>query len=253
MKKNIIIISKYAIVIFCLSITIKLINISGFWFANIVYPIIKYWDPNNAFLKITIHHIFQGLIFILLMYVVSKVFKFDITEFGFTTNKFCYALKIIFIFSCIWAVVQVFGGLIYIYIAKLPFYLNYKNTLYNFIGYFLFQIIISGTSEELFYRAIVITILLKLAETIPLKNKASTIIAILFSTLLFMFDHINFTLFPFRITHIDLFQQLTVLIFGLLYCFLYIKTKSIIGPIIAHNVLNGIIVSANHILFITYR
>ena len=56
-----------------------------------------------------------------------------------------------------------------------------------------------------------------------------------------MLAHINFNLHPFAVTYFNLAQQITCLIFGAFYGWLLTKTRSIIGPMLAHNLLNGVI------------
>jgi membrane protease YdiL (CAAX protease family) len=109
--------------------------------------------------------------------------------------------------------------------VDIGFPLNFR----NFIGRFLFQILISGTSEEIMFRALVITTMIYFWRSFISKEKQLCISVILFSTLIFMFDHINFSLFPLRIIHFDILQQLTTLIFGVFYGYLLLKTKCIIG------------------------
>ncbi len=78
-------------------------------------------------------------------------------------------------------------------------------------------------------------------RTFMKKETTANIVAIACSTVIFMLAHINFNLNPFVITHFSLAQQLTCLIFGTFYGWLLVKTKSVIGPMLAHNLLNGVI------------
>lgn len=70
--------------------------------------------------------------------------------------------------------------------------------------------------------------------------EALEMIAIIISTVLFMAGHIGYDLFPFRITYINGLQQLTVVIFSFAYGIVFLKTRSILGPMLMHNLLNGI-------------
>ncbi|MFQ3547425.1 MAG: CPBP family intramembrane glutamic endopeptidase [Termitinemataceae bacterium] len=126
-------------------------------------------------------------------------------------------------------------------------------TVQNFVTYFGFQILMSGTSEEVLFRSLVMVPLLLVGERGSMSSKTITIVVSSIATIIFMLAHINFTLFPFRITYFNPLQQLTVLIFGYFYAYLFIKTRSIIGPIVAHNLLNGVITVIGLMLFLFIR
>ncbi|MFP4016478.1 MAG: type II CAAX prenyl endopeptidase Rce1 family protein [Halanaerobiales bacterium] len=50
-------------------------------------------------------------------------------------------------------------------------------------------------------------------------------------------------------TYFNSLQQLTCLIFGVFYGYLFVKTRSVFGPILAHNLLNGVITISTILLF----
>jgi membrane protease YdiL (CAAX protease family) len=101
------------------------------------------------------------------------------------------------------------------------------------------------------FRALVITLMLCFWKNLFEKDSRLTISVILSSTLIFMFDHINFSVSPFTVTHFDILQQLTAMIFGIFYGYLFTKTRSVAGPMLAHNLLNGVIVVIGLALFLT--
>ena len=72
--------------------------------------------------------------------------------------------------------------------------------------------------------------------------------AVMISLIAFIIGHVSYTIFPFAIVSYNVLQLLTVVIFGGFYTFLFIKTKSVVGPMLAHNLLNGIIVLSSLIL-----
>jgi len=132
--------------------------------------------------------------------------------------------------------------------AAFPFPLTAR----NFGGYFAFQIMLSGTSEEILFRALVMTPLLAYGKNSGLAEKPNALLAGGISTLIFMLAHINIALDPLRVTHFSILQQLTVLTFGAFYAFLFVKTRSILGPILAHNLLNAVIVTIGLVLFLVF-
>lgn len=177
----------------------------------------------------------------LAIFVISKLLNIRFKDFGFNFNKFKYSIVFVSVFLGVWILIQAAVG---IYLIKehgvspdFTFPLNSR----NYIGYLLFEVLLSGTSEEIMFRSLVITVMLSLWGKYFSNRKRLSIIVIAASAIIFMFAHINFSLFPFKITHFDILQQLTCLASGLCYGYLFIKTKSIAGCMIAHNLLNGII------------
>jgi membrane protease YdiL (CAAX protease family) len=77
-------------------------------------------------------------------------------------------------------------------------------------------------------------------RTFMKKETTANIVAIACATLIFMLAHINFNLIrlpsrtlPSAADHLP--------IFGAFYGGLMVKTKSVVGPMLAHNLLNGVI------------
>ena len=233
--------AKYIFTMIMFMLIIKSINVFSFYIADIIYPFFKLVDPDKVFIVLIIHHLIQAAIVLFLIIFVSKLFNLSIKkDFGFNLNKISYSIKSVICFAAIWIVIQSTANILFIYILKetysFPFPLNEK----NFIGYFLFQLLLSGTSEEIMYRAFVITAMLYLYKNFFEKKKFLHIIIIISSVFIFMYDHVNFNLFPLKIVYIDIKQQLICIIYGIYYGYLFIKTRSIIGPMLAHNLLNAV-------------
>ena len=222
-------------------ITVKTINILSFRISDLIYPFFKNFDPSNAFMSITIHHIVQALIAFLLILIISKFLNKPIKDFGFNFNDYKLNIKYVLIFTLIWSVIQSAVGFYVITRYNVPSSFGFPLNIKNYLGYFLFEILLSGTSEEIMFRALIVTLMLYLWRDIFKSTRLLNSLAVLFSTLIFMFDHINFSFSPFRITYFNTLQQITVLIFGIFYGFLFVKTKSVFGSILAHNLLNGTI------------
>ncbi|EYE89170.1 hypothetical protein Q428_04120 [Fervidicella metallireducens AeB] len=227
---------------------VKSINIISFKTAYWIYPIFKSFDSDNAFMVIVIHHIMQAFIAFSIICGISLLCKIKIKEFGFNFNQFGVSIKLVLIFTGIWTIIQTIGGIIIVKIMHIPSAFTFPLNIKNFIGYFLFEILLSGTSEEIVFRALVITSVLYIWKNLFLKQRNLYICAVLVSTMIFMFDHINFSYLPLRITYINYLQQITVFIFGIFYGYLMVKTKSIVGSIFAHNLLNGVITIIGFIL-----
>jgi uncharacterized protein len=231
-----------------LIIAVESISQFSFLMTNHLYPTLRFLDKGNAFLYITIHHLFQGLIAFSLIFLISCLHDKNLADFGLNLNQWKYAIKRVYQFALIWTVIQLSVGFSMISGGSIGNFFNFELTVKNYTGYFLFQILLSGSSEELLYRAFLIGTLIIVGKQIGLSHKLNITLAVTASMLAFVIGHVSYTIFPFTISSYNVLQLLTVLIFGSFYTYLFIKTKSVLGPIIAHNVLNGIIVLSSLIL-----
>lgn len=231
----------------------RVISLFSFYIGRLVYPVFKRFDPNNVFVVLTVHHICQAIITLFIIYLLSKLFKIKVKDFGFNLNVLSFSIKWVLIFACTWTVIQVGLGILFIKLTNVPLAFGFPLNSRNFTGYFLFEILLSGTSEEIMFRALAITSMIYFWKSLFKKERSLSITVILLSTVVFMLEHINYTFVPFKITHLNILQQLTVLIFGVFYGYLFVRTKSIVGPMLAHNLLNGIIVSSQLILFLVFK
>lgn len=221
--------------------------------ASVLYGFLRGIDPDSCWLILTIHHILQGTAAFVLIFLVSRVLKLRLKDFGFSTSKFGYSLRTVLIFCAIWSVVQVIGTLCVAKIASVNGFFAFPLTFYNFLGYFLFEILFSGTSEEILFRALVIQLIIYLPGKFAGSAKVSNIAAVTSATIIFTLAHINFNLNPFQITYLNPLQLITCFLFGIFYGYLFIKTKSVIGPMIAHNMLNGVIAIVSLIIYQVFK
>lgn len=217
--------------------------------AYMLYPFYKIVDPDDVFMYLVLHHIFQAIIFLTMIWIAVKLFHLKMRDFGFNLNDYKVSIKYTMIFCTIWAFIQFSAAYIMIKNGSV-FGMGFKINHRNIIGYFLFEVLLSGTSEELFFRGFVITVLLILLKNYYKKNSSLYITVILLSIINFMIGHIEYQIFPPRITYINGLQQLTVIISAVVYGVIFLKTKSLLGPILMHNILNGIITLSG--LFCTY-
>jgi uncharacterized protein len=204
-------------------------------------------DAYGLYLYITVHHVFQllfsaiciGLIYIVLRKRQPELFL----SFGIRWPEHPRkALLTIMAFTAIWAVIQF--GLGYYMVAHqwVDASLGYPLNAQTVIGQYFFQLMLSGTSEELLYRSLIIGL------TFVMMNKPKPIWLYVFSLIPFLIGHITYQLFPFEIYPPNVLQLVTVFIFGWFYTFLFLRFKSIIPPMIAHGVLNTLIITSGFIL-----
>lgn len=141
----------------------------------------------------------------------------------------------------------------WIYLLKWEYSLPFNPTLWNTAGRMLFQLGFSGPSEELLYRSLNLGVLLYFARKAIANRGAATGLAVVLSIVIFMVDHINFTLTPaFAITYFNWAQQVTALIFGLFYAWLFLRYRTVFAPMVAHSLLNCVIELSAILLFLTY-
>ena len=114
----------------------------------------------------------------------------------------------------------------------------------------LFQSFFPGIGEEILFRGFIVNVLAALVLTRYRDHGVSRMGIIFISSLYFATAHIYFTLSPFRLTHIDCLQLVTGFCCGAFYAVVYLKTKSLLAPFLAHNFANtsatvcGYIISA---------
>lgn len=108
----------------------------------------------------------------------------------------------------------------------------------NIVGWLLFEGVYVGPTEEIPFRALLVTLL---AATMPGRlrlgrfemNWAGIIVALLFALL----HAANFRLRPWPLA---LGQQLYAFLLGVLYAYWLEKSRSVVAPIVGHNVSDGV-------------
>jgi uncharacterized protein len=116
--------------------------------------------------------------------------------------------------------------------------LGYPLTKGNVAGWLCFEFVYVGPTEEIPFRALLVTYL---ASTMPGKlrigrwqmNWAGVIVAIIFALL-------HATNFSLRSWPLALGQQIYAFILGVLYAYWLEKSRSIVAPIIGHNLSDGV-------------
>ena len=192
----------------------------------------KKLDPQNLFAFISVHHIVQGIIALLIIMICKKLYKIN---FGFKLGKVKEGLNYVGIFT-IFMLFYVLVSYVIFYnlgmIKSLNFSLNAKN-VWGTLG---FQLLLSGPSEEILFRALPISILMLLFnKSIIVKWGVSveTIIA----AFLFSIAHIKWSLSPFVI-NMDYYQLVYAFILGVVYGKVYQKSDSVFYPMLMHSISN---------------
>lgn len=196
-------------------------------------------DKDGVFMNITVHHIVQMAVALLIIFVIGKKKNLDF----FLKPK---VDKIGIIYT------SIFSGaiLIYVLISYVVGYsfgtitpYEYDLNAINIVGTLGFQMLLSGTSEEILFRALPITVL---CSVIYKENKSSKAFVIVIASVLFSFAHINWTIVPFTVSF-SWFQLVYAFVLGVAYGITYMKSKSIIYPIIMHGLSNFFMVGIGYI------
>jgi hypothetical protein len=118
---------------------VKTVNVFSSFVANSVYPLFERFDPDQAFIVLTVHHIVQAAIIFSAIFAFSKALKVPLSGFGLNFNDFRFSLKAVLIFAGIWALIQAGTGVFLITVFKMPSSFGFPLSVKNFTGYFFIR------------------------------------------------------------------------------------------------------------------
>ena len=132
-----------------------------------------------------------------------------------------------------------------------PESVGFSLTTFNILGWFSFSALMSGTSEEIFFRGLLQTFLNKAwkgsVKIIKLDIPTAGIIA----ALIYTFAHMEFNFSPFTVNY-NFPQLIVAFILGIFFSIAYDRTKSLIAPIVAHNYANSIMYFVGYLTIILF-
>ncbi len=198
-------------------------------------------DPDGAFMWISIHHIVQAVLIGIVVFILTKRFNVDFhlgmgqKEVGFRYLKRFLAMYLIY-------VIVAFASTIII--SGVPS-LQYPPTARNISGSLGFQLLLSGPSEEMIFRAFAMTMFGLLISKGRLNKHLSY--ANLFAALVFGAAHLQISFSPFEVSG-KITQVLLALGLGYLYGDCYEKSKSVVYPMMMHSFSNVIMVGTTIVL-----
>lgn len=136
----------------------RLMSESAGLMARPMVQTLQFLDPDDSFLYLSIHHIWQGLFAFLAILLLGRIFRISLREFGFNLNEWRYSVRLVLQFCLFWFFVQVVMGVLMVSSggqSALLVFLNFPLTAWNVGNYLAFQVLLSGTSEEILFRALV--------------------------------------------------------------------------------------------------
>ena len=204
-------------------------------------------DEYNIFAYISVHHIVQMLIALLAIIILNKKYKID---FGFSLGNKKLGMKYLLIFT---VAVLIFTIISYgiRYFSNQIIHYDYPLNAKNVIGTLGFQLLLSGTSEEVLFRALPIGVLTfwigsnKERKFTKLNISREVIIA----AVLFAIAHIRWTINPFSID-MNYLQLIYCFVLGIVDGKVYQESNSVLYPIIMHGISNVIMVGLGYIFSI---
>ena len=204
-------------------------------------------DEYGRFAWISIHHIVQMLLALLVIAITAKTLKLD---FGFGLGDKKTGVEFVknftvtaFVFALIWHLsAQILGN-----VGTPDYPLNFT----NIAGQLGFQLLLTGPSEEILFRALPIIVLVwsfRESKTIIKMKELEISLENLIAAIFFTIAHVSWSLNPFSIN--ASWIQLTLsIVLGLWYGLAYQKSKSIVYPMTMHSIWNLIMVGARYIHF----
>jgi membrane protease YdiL (CAAX protease family) len=203
-------------------------------------------DPDGVFAWSFLHHITQTLLTAAVILVLARLWRRPASAWGLNLAKKDWSMRVFWRFCLGCAVYGVITAWMMRSSSALPPVVNHPLNARNVTGNLLFMFTMPGISEELLFRALVVTILARSwNEKVRLPgfevSSAGIIAAVVFSL-----AHVGFTIFPFKVTYLDPMQLIIAFGFGIFYAVMYDHTKSLLGPVLVHNASDGLLAAISY-------
>ncbi len=204
-------------------------------------------DEYGIFAYISVHHIVQMLIALIAIIILTK--KYEI-NFGFSLGDKKTGMKYVLVFT---AAILIFNIISYgvIYFSNQVRQYDYPLNATNVLGSLGFQLLLSGTSEEILFRALPIGILTFWRGSNKERKftKMNISYEVIVAAVLFSIAHIKWTINPFSIS-MNYLQLIYCFVLGIVYGKVYQESNSVIYPMIMHGISNVITVGLGYLLSI---
>lgn len=192
-------------------------------------------DPDGAYAWISVHHIVQALIIIVIIVGIRMVKPL---EFGFGWGDKAVGKKYVLSFTLIFGAGSLATHILMVLTNSFqPF--AYPLTATNIVGQLSFQLLLSGPSEELLFRAFAITMLALVIKNRVFHGKAS--MANIIAAVIFGLAHMRFSFAPIAVSF-STYQVVLAIVLGLFYGDCYEKTRSMYYPMLMHSISNVLMV-----------
>ncbi len=218
-----------------------------------VQPELAWIDPDDTFVYLFVHHGVEAILALLLIAVLVVGFGWSRAEFGLQWGDVRTGLRITAAFGLCYLLLVIAVDLVPYLLSGSPPGLAYWPTTRNVVGTLAFQWLMVGVGEELLFRGLILGLLARpLGRRVRLGvgraafrvSIAGLVTAVLFAiahTILFSrASFLEITLDP------NWVQVGLALVLGVYYAALRERTGSLLGPILSHNLSDGLYLSATY-------
>jgi uncharacterized protein len=207
-------------------------------------------DPDGAFARGSVRHIVQAVVFLVLMLIIMRV---SALRFGFGWGDSKVGLHYVRLFALIFAGYTVVSLIIVLATGTFQRF-PYPLTARNIVGQLGFQLLLSGPSEELIFRAFAMTMLVLLvkgtlvdgdtgfAKHVTTIFSGAITAANFIAAIIFALAHVRFAFAPFSLSF-NTGQLIYAGVLGLFYGVCYERSKSMVYPMLMHSMSNVVAVS----------
>jgi membrane protease YdiL (CAAX protease family) len=199
----------------------------------------------NAITWLYLHHIVQmalAFLTILLIVVFSK--KQRLSNWGLNLHEWRWSVKTASLFAVVWFVISLVLSILFTF----PSQIQYELTATNIISDLTFDFVLTGFSEEILFRGLIMGVLLLSWRGSIRIGSFKISVAGIVATVLFSLAHIGIDYRTLSITAIYPLQLVFTTGLGLFYAVMRDKTGSLVGPIIAHGASDGLVTVVQLIL-----
>jgi len=199
------------------------------------------FDVYDIYARVSVHHFVQMIIALAVIAVFSKLLNVD---FNFSLGNRKTGIKYLEVFTVVFILVAcIIHTLMYIN-KQLPTY-DFPLNINNIAGTLGFQLLLSGTSEEILFRALPVTVLTYVFGK-SVKFKKYITLEVILASILFSIAHIKWSLAPFTF-EADYFQLVYAFVLGTVQGVAYQECKSILYPVLMHSFSNVIMVGTGYV------
>jgi membrane protease YdiL (CAAX protease family) len=198
-------------------------------------------DFYNIYARVSVHHIIQMIMALAVIAALTGLLKVD---FGLKLGDTKKGMNYIKVYTAAFSIFTLISHLLMYFYNMLPVF-DFPLDKTNVIGTLGFQLLLSGTSEEILYRALPITVLVHVfGKSVNIKRNIT--LETITASFLFSIAHIKWSLSPFTI-EMNYFQFLYAFVLGTIQGKAYQETHSILYPMYMHSISNVLMVGTGYL------
>lgn len=194
-----------------------------------------------------IHHLGQMFLAII---VIVFVLRGRLKDYGLNLQNRSLSKRYILWFFLVYGVITVLNFLPN-FLAGRPEPAGFSLTAFNIFGWFSFAALMSGTSEEIFFRGLLQTFLYRTWKDSIAIMKINVPTAGIMAALIYAFAHVEINFSPFTMNY-NILQVIAAVVLGIFFGMAYDRTKSLLAPIVTHNYANFIMYFVGYLTVIFF-